>query len=86
MAAKERTGKNKDKDLVLGCKNYSLRKAPQSNKLQDNGGRPFIGKSDKASHGRVLFDSKQGTSLFLCHFCLYVLDGLSWREASNLTG
>ena len=35
-----------------------------------------MGKSDKAvnrMYGRVHFDSKQGTSLFLCHFCLYVL-------------
>ena len=48
MAAKEQTGKNKDKDLVLGCKNYSLRKAAQLNKLQDIWGRPFMGKSDKA--------------------------------------
>ena len=32
----------------MGCKNYSLRKAAQLNKLQDIWGRPFVGKSDKA--------------------------------------
>ena len=36
-----------DSDRVKRCKNYSLRKAAQLNKLQDIWGRPFMGKSDK---------------------------------------